>query len=213
MEALLLAGGIFVPLLVLDMLAYFYGYDSRESRYGVEWDEARRTRAQFQQTVWQWRKTGVQWQPFWLDVVGRHRREELQREATQERLLREATATRDVEGPEEGDHGLREVFVGVRYRTLASSLKLMVTEMLYQEHAQTTLHHHSSEQVGYVLAGRLRLRVDGQERVIGVGKSYLVPANTPHLLEALESARVIDVFSPPREDFLEPSRRLQEVAV
>jgi len=53
-----------------------------------------------------------------------------------------------------------------------------------------------------VLQGAIRMVIGGEERVCRPGDAYLVPSNVEHMAEALEEgAVVIDVFSPPREEY------------
>jgi len=63
-------------------------------------------------------------------------------------------------------------------------------------------HSHPEEQAGYMLEGKLRLRIDGEEKVMGPGDAYLVPANVQHSAEVVEGPmRVLDIFGPPRPDY------------
>lgn len=63
-------------------------------------------------------------------------------------------------------------------------------------------HAHENEQLGMVLSGSLRFRVGGEERELGPGEIWRIPANTPHEVHAgPEGAVVIDVFGPPRDDW------------
>ncbi len=58
------------------------------------------------------------------------------------------------------------------------------------------------EQIAVMVSGKLRLAVGDEETVMGPGDMVLIPSNTPHEAEALEDTVVMDIFSPPREDFL-----------
>ena len=66
------------------------------------------------------------------------------------------------------------------------------------------LHQHPHEQVTYIAAGRVVFSVEGQEDVeLEAGDSISVPANAMHTVKLLtETARLIDAFTPIREDFL-----------
>ncbi len=64
------------------------------------------------------------------------------------------------------------------------------------------LHDHPNEQIATVLSGRLRFVVGGEEQEVGAGESVLIPGGVPHRVDALENSIVLDVFSPPREDWL-----------
>lgn len=67
-------------------------------------------------------------------------------------------------------------------------------------------HTHESEQLTYILEGALRFWIgeDGaQELVVRAGEVLTIPSNVPHRAEALEDTLDVDVFSPPRADWLE----------
>ena len=63
-------------------------------------------------------------------------------------------------------------------------------------------HSHPHEQIGTVLKGRIEFSVGDEKRIVGPGEVYHVPSNAPHSGVCLDAgAEVIEVFSPPREDF------------
>jgi quercetin dioxygenase-like cupin family protein len=63
-------------------------------------------------------------------------------------------------------------------------------------------HSHENEQLGIVLQGTITFRVGDDERELGPGETWCIPGNTPHEATAgPEGTVVIDVFSPPRDDF------------
>jgi quercetin dioxygenase-like cupin family protein len=65
-------------------------------------------------------------------------------------------------------------------------------------------HSHPHEQGGIVLGGSMTFTVGGERRELGPGGTWLIPGDTPHSAEVgPEGAVVIDVFSPPREDWRE----------
>ena len=68
--------------------------------------------------------------------------------------------------------------------------------------AVVPLHSHPNEQIATVLSGRLRFRLGDDERVVDAGASLLIAGDVPHEVEALEDSVVLDVFSPPREDWI-----------
>jgi quercetin dioxygenase-like cupin family protein len=63
-------------------------------------------------------------------------------------------------------------------------------------------HQHPNEQVANILSGRVRFAVGDEERIVGAGECVPLPADVPHEVEALEDSIIIDVFSPPREDWI-----------
>ena len=64
-------------------------------------------------------------------------------------------------------------------------------------------HHHESEQFSYCLTGSIRFNVDGQELVVRAGELLQIPSNVPHSAVAEEDFTGIDVFSPPRRDWID----------
>jgi unsaturated pyranuronate lyase len=69
-------------------------------------------------------------------------------------------------------------------------------------------HHHANEQLGLVLQGSVELRVGGERRMLGPGETWRFASDAPHSGRAgPDGAVVVDVFSPPREDW----RALEEL--
>jgi quercetin dioxygenase-like cupin family protein len=68
--------------------------------------------------------------------------------------------------------------------------------------AKVAVHTHTSEQVSYVQQGRLRFVVGGQLHDLRAGQAIVIPANTPHSIEALENSVEIDFFAPQRSDWV-----------
>lgn len=68
--------------------------------------------------------------------------------------------------------------------------------------ARVPAHQHHNEQVSMVQSGRLRFLLDDGETVVGPGGLLVLAPNQSHGVEVLEDAVVIDLFSPPREDWI-----------
>jgi quercetin dioxygenase-like cupin family protein len=65
------------------------------------------------------------------------------------------------------------------------------------------LHSHLHEQVSYVVEGEIIFVMDDQQMRLRPGDMFLVPSGKPHSIQLLtERARLIDCFTPLREDFL-----------
>jgi quercetin dioxygenase-like cupin family protein len=63
-------------------------------------------------------------------------------------------------------------------------------------------HDHRNEQLGMVVEGSVRFRIGDEQRSLGPGGVWRIPPHTPHTVTAGEAgAVVIDVFSPPRDDW------------
>lgn len=62
-------------------------------------------------------------------------------------------------------------------------------------------HHHFHEQTTTVLEGKLELTVEGKSHVLEAGQAFVIPANARHSALAHAACKVMDVFSPVREDY------------
>jgi quercetin dioxygenase-like cupin family protein len=102
--------------------------------------------------------------------------------------------------PNEGAKAV-EMLPGLMRRVLATSDKLMLCEFRFEEGVEVPQHTHFHDQVGYVVSGRMRMVMGEQTLECGPGDSYHAPPDVPHSGVALEPSVVIDVFSPPREDY------------
>ncbi|HKV24709.1 MAG TPA: cupin domain-containing protein [Candidatus Acidoferrum sp.] len=80
--------------------------------------------------------------------------------------------------------------------------KIMLARVLMKKGAHVPLHHHHNEQVTYILEGSLKFAINGKEIVVGAGEVLCIPPNMPHEAWALEDTVDLDVFNPPREDWL-----------
>lgn len=80
--------------------------------------------------------------------------------------------------------------------------KVMLARVLLKKGGHVPLHQHVNEQVSYVLEGALKFAIDGQEIVLRSGEVLCIPPNMPHEAWALEDTVDLDVFTPPRQDWL-----------
>jgi quercetin dioxygenase-like cupin family protein len=80
--------------------------------------------------------------------------------------------------------------------------KLMLARVFLKKGAHVPKHHHHNEQVTYILEGALKFDIDGKEVVVRAGEVLCIPSNMPHEAWALEDTLDLDVFDPPREDWL-----------
>jgi quercetin dioxygenase-like cupin family protein len=63
-------------------------------------------------------------------------------------------------------------------------------------------HHHDAEQLGIVIEGTVRFRIDDETRDLGPGGTWRIPSNHPHTVTAgPDGATVIDAFNPVRSDW------------
>jgi len=90
---------------------------------------------------------------------------------------------------------------GVSFELLATGDRSMVTKMLYPEGDRVAPHSHPNEQAGYVVSAHIRLTAAGETHDLRPGDSYVIPAEVEHSVEVVDAGEVIDVFTPPREDY------------
>ena len=103
------------------------------------------------------------------------------------------TAWKDVEREHLNPQIDREMVVGE---------KIMLARVLMKKGAHVPLHQHHNEQVTYILEGALKFNIGGNEIVVRAGEVLCIPSNMPHEAWALEDTIDLDVFDPPREDWL-----------
>jgi quercetin dioxygenase-like cupin family protein len=81
--------------------------------------------------------------------------------------------------------------------------RLMVCRLTLAAHVITAVHSHPHEQITLVERGRAEFTIEGQKRVASAGEFLVFPSNCQHGATMLdEEVVLIDIFSPPREDFL-----------
>jgi quercetin dioxygenase-like cupin family protein len=80
--------------------------------------------------------------------------------------------------------------------------EIMVARVLLKKGCIVPEHSHHNEQLTYVLDGALKFWIDGKEIVVHSGEVLCIPSNMPHKAEAMEDTVDLDVFSPPRADWI-----------
>jgi len=80
--------------------------------------------------------------------------------------------------------------------------KLMLARVFIKKGGHVPEHHHHNEQLTYILEGALKFAIDSKEIVVRAGEVLCIPANMPHEAWALEDTLDLDVFTPPRQDWL-----------
>jgi quercetin dioxygenase-like cupin family protein len=80
--------------------------------------------------------------------------------------------------------------------------EIMVARVLLKKGCIVPEHSHHNEQLTYILDGALKFWIDGKEIVVHSGEVLCIPANMPHKAEALEDTVDLDIFNPPRADWI-----------
>ena len=80
---------------------------------------------------------------------------------------------------------------------------LMIARVLLKKGSVVPEHKHVNEQITYILEGALQFRIEGKVIVVKAGEVLCIPPNVPHEAMALEDTVDLDVFNPPRADWIE----------
>jgi quercetin dioxygenase-like cupin family protein len=91
---------------------------------------------------------------------------------------------------------------GVTRQVLADSQQLMVVAFTFAPGGQGSLHSHPHVQSTYVESGRFTFSIDGKEFAVAAGDSFVIPSHAVHGCICHEAGRLIDCFTPRRDDFL-----------
>jgi quercetin dioxygenase-like cupin family protein len=98
--------------------------------------------------------------------------------------------------------GYEEALPGVKIKTLVYGAKTLLAELRLNKGSYLAAHSHPHEQTGYMIEGKLNLKIAGKEFEVNPGDSWSIPSNAEHSAEVLENTVVVEVFSPVREDYL-----------
>ncbi|TMF62548.1 MAG: cupin domain-containing protein [Chloroflexi bacterium] len=93
---------------------------------------------------------------------------------------------------------------GVQRRFLHGE-KAMLAQIWLKKGATVPRHVHPAEQLSFIVEGALRLRLGddlSEIHEVRAGEVLVIPANVPHEALALDDTYDLDVFSPPREDWI-----------
>jgi quercetin dioxygenase-like cupin family protein len=93
-------------------------------------------------------------------------------------------------------------------RRLVTGTNMMIAHIYFRKGGVVPLHSHHNEQLTYVLEGALKFLLgDGQDRevIVRSGEVLTIPPHLPHSAVALEDTLDVDIFNPPRQDWLDGS--------
>ena len=100
----------------------------------------------------------------------------------------------------------KEAVTGAIERRIINGDQMMLTHVYLRKGAIVPRHSHHNEQFTYILEGALRFWIgeDEHEMIdVRAGEVLRIPSNVQHKAEALEDTLDVDVFSPPRQDWLD----------
>jgi len=80
--------------------------------------------------------------------------------------------------------------------------EIMLARVLLKKGCVVPEHSHHNEQLTYILDGALKFWIDGKEIIVHGGEVLCIPAHMPHKAEAIVDTVDLDVFNPPRADWI-----------
>ncbi len=91
-------------------------------------------------------------------------------------------------------------------RKIINGERMMLTHVYLKKGSVVPMHNHDNEQLTYILDGALKFWIgeeDAEPIVVKSGEVLVIPSQVPHKAEALEDTVDVDVFCPPRQDWLD----------
>jgi quercetin dioxygenase-like cupin family protein len=98
--------------------------------------------------------------------------------------------------------GYRTMVEGVQLKTLVWGEKTLLCEFKIEKGAVLPSHTHPHEQTGYLVSGRMRFTIGEETREVEPGDSWSIKGDVEHAAEAFEESKVVEVFSPVRDEYL-----------
>ena len=79
----------------------------------------------------------------------------------------------------------------------------MLARLVLKKGAHVPLHHHMHEQISHVVEGALNFLLEGEVVTVRAGGILCIPPHVPHEVIALEDSVALDIFNPPRRDWID----------
>ena len=80
---------------------------------------------------------------------------------------------------------------------------MMLARIVRKTGARVPMHQHFHEQMSHVVEGALSFLVDGKEIAVRAGEVLCIPPHVPHEVIAIEDSVALDIFNPPRQDWID----------
>src|SRR6266487_4250165 len=106
-----------------------------------------------------------------------------------------------------------EICPGITRRTVANGKTMYQMIATLAAGSRMPEHRHPQEQIVHILEGQVRLIVDGVPHELSTGDSFYLASNVPHGVETILPTRVLDTFSPPRDDYLAIDEKVRHGAL
>ncbi len=96
----------------------------------------------------------------------------------------------------------KELLKGISLKTLTWGDQMMLVQFDLKAGSRIPGHTHPHEQIGYLVEGKLELRIGSETVTACPGDSWCIPAGIEHSAVAESECVAVEVFSPVREDYL-----------
>ena len=110
------------------------------------------------------------------------------------------------------EHPSIEICPGITRRTIANGRTMYQMIATLAAGSRMPAHQHAQEQIVHILDGKMRLIVDGVPHELSPGDSFYLASNVAHGVETVLETRVLDTFSPPRDDYLAIDEKARQAA-
>ena len=90
-------------------------------------------------------------------------------------------------------------------RRLITGDRMMLAHVYLDKGCIVPQHSHENEQLTYIISGALKFWIgeEKREQIVRAGEVLVIPSNVLHMAEALEDTLDVDIFDPPRQDWLD----------
>jgi quercetin dioxygenase-like cupin family protein len=79
----------------------------------------------------------------------------------------------------------------------------MLARLVLKKGAHVPLHQHMNEQISHVVEGALKFVLEGKDVTVQACEILCIPPNVPHEVIAIEDSVALDIFTPPRQDWID----------
>jgi quercetin dioxygenase-like cupin family protein len=88
------------------------------------------------------------------------------------------------------------------FRQMIYGDKAMVSRLEIKKGSIIPEHSHENEQITWIMEGKLRFHMGGKEFDLSKGELIVIPSGEKHMATAMEDTIDIDIFAPPRMDWI-----------
>lgn len=97
----------------------------------------------------------------------------------------------------------REAMNPLLHRQFVSGERTMLARIELKQGCLVPEHSHENEQISYIVSGALEFQMAGRTTVVRAGEVLVIPSHVLHAAKALEDTINLDVFAPPRQDWID----------